>query len=222
MITPIPRLRHEHLGWIRRQYNEGFEELQTRDHPPTERYIASKSKQSKILLSDSMSRMFRLKFLWFAQPQTTYILAKSHSDPLITPPQVSENWTRRYLDCNPQFYKKKQKPLAIERKNAHNEDNFKDYFVKYKGIRIDKGITDEDTLNMDETEFRAGCGRAHWIITLGPDKPLLLTAPDNRKYITSVESISGGGKAIPPMLILCGILILEKWAEEMILMKTFC
>ena len=86
--------------------------------------------------------------------------------------------------------------------------------MKYKGIRTDKGITDEDTLNMDETGFRAGCGRAHWIITLDPDKPLLLTAPDNQKYITSVESISGGGKAIPPMLILCGILILEKWAEE--------
>ena len=26
--------------------------------------------------------------------------------------------------------------------------------------------------------------------------------------------MSGGGKTIPPMLILCGILILEKWAEE--------
>ena len=52
------------------------------------------------------------------------------------------------------------------------------------------------------------------IITLDPDKPLLLTDPDNREYITSVGSISGGGKTIPPMLILCGILILEKWAEE--------
>ena len=43
---------------------------------------------------------------------------------------------------------------------------------------------------------------------------MLLTDPDNRKYITSVESISSGGKTISPMLILCGILILEKWAEE--------
>ena len=67
---------------------------------------------------------------------------------------------------------------------------------------------------MDENGFRAGYGGAHWIITLDPDKPLLLTDPDNREYITSVESISGGGKTIPPMWILCGILILEKWAEE--------
>lgn len=36
----------------------------------------------------------------------------------------------------------------------------------------------------------------------------------NREYITSVESISGGVKTIPSMLILCGIYIVENWAEE--------
>ena len=35
-----------------------------------------------------------------------------------------------------------------------------------------------------------------------------------RAFITLVESISGGRKTIPPMLILCGILILEKWGEK--------
>ena len=67
---------------------------------------------------------------------------------------------------------------------------------------------------MDETGFRAGCGKVHWVITLDPDKPMLLTDPDNREYITSVESISGRGETIPPMIILYGILILKKWAEE--------
>ena len=140
-----------------------------------------------------------------------YILAKSHSDPLTTPPQISKKWTKRFLDCNPQFYKKKQKPLAVECKNAHNEDDFQEYFEKYKDIRIDKRIADEDVWNINETGFRAGYGRAHWVITLDSDKPLLLT---DREYITSVESITVGGKTTPPMLILCGVLILEKWAEE--------
>ena len=67
---------------------------------------------------------------------------------------------------------------------------------------------------MDEIGFCAGCGRAHWVINLDLDKPMLLTDPNNQEYIISVESISGRGKIIPPMLILCGILILEKWAEE--------
>ena len=100
------------------------------------------------------------------------------------------------------------------RKNAHDEDDFKKYFEKHKDIRIDKGIANEEVLNIDKTKFRASCGRAHWVITLDPNKPLLLTNPDNREYITSVETISGGGETIPLMLILYGILILEKWAEE--------
>ena len=85
-----------------------------------------------------------------------YILAKSHSDPLTTPPQVSEMWTKQFLDRNPQFYKKKQKPLAVKRKNAHNEDDFQEYFEKYKNIRIEKGIADEDVWNMDFARAVAG------------------------------------------------------------------
>ncbi len=63
---------------------------------------------------------------------------------------------------------------------------------------------------MDEIGFRVGCEKAHWVVTLDPDKPLLLTDPDNREYLTSFETISGGGLSIPLMLILCSIVILEK------------
>ena len=89
-----------------------------------------------------------------------------------------------------------------------------EYFEKYKDIRIEKRFADEDVWNIDETGFCVGCGTAHWVIILDLDKPLLLTDPDNREYITSVESISDEQKTISPMLILCGIYILEKWAEE--------
>lgn len=38
--------------------------------------------------------------------------------------------------------------------------------------------------------------------------------PDNWKYIISIEGINDRRKTILPMLILCNILNLEKWAEE--------
>lgn len=59
-----------------------------------------------------------------------YILAKSHPDPFTTLPQVGENWTRQFLTCNQESHKKKQKLLAVKRKNAHNEDDFKDFFFR--------------------------------------------------------------------------------------------
>ena len=98
----------------------------------------------------------------------------------------------------------------MEQKNAHNEKDFLEYFEKYKDICIEKEITDENVWNMDETRFCAGCDGAHWVIIFDSNKFILLTNPDNREYITLVESISGRGKPISPILILYDIQILEK------------
>ena len=80
---------------------------------------------------------------------------------------------------------------------------------------------DEDTWNMDETGFRIGCGKAHWVISTHSHKPLLMKDPDNRDYITSVESSSGGGRDIPPMIILPGVKAKRNGPWKMIWMMTF-
>lgn len=79
---------------------------------------------------------------------------------------------------------------------------------------MQKGITDADVWNMDETWFRVGCGIAHWVITMDAEKKLLLSDQHNREFLTASESSSGGGVEIPPMLILSGAATLEKWAQE--------
>ena len=56
----------------------------------------------------------------------------------------------------------------------------RDYFYKLKAVMRDKGITEVDVWNMDETGFRIGCGRAQMVITMDPKKPLRMTDPDNR------------------------------------------
>ena len=73
-----------------------------------------------------------------------YLLKRSHLGPCTLPPAISPCWPRRFLNRNKQFFKKKQKLLAIDRKNAHNVEDFIIYFEKYKEIRIQKGITDAD------------------------------------------------------------------------------
>lgn len=109
-----------------------------------------------------------------------YISAKSHSDPLTPLSWIIKMWIKQFLDDNPQFYlKKKQKPLVVKHKNAYNRDDFQKYFKKYKNIYTNKGIADENIWNMNETRFCAGCGKVHWVITLDPNKPMLLTDPDN-------------------------------------------
>lgn len=52
------------------------------------------------------------------------------------------------------------------------------------------------------------------MITLDPNKPLRMTDPENRDYITSVECISSAGEAILPLVILSGVNILHKWCQH--------
>ena len=67
---------------------------------------------------------------------------------------------------------------------------------------------------MDESDFRIGVGRGHTVITLLAKGPVRVTDPGVRDLISDVESISGGGVTIPPMLIVPGGYILNKWVQE--------
>ena len=124
---------------------------------------------------------------------------------------VSAMWAKHFLQHNSQYLKCKQKLLAAVRKNSHSVKSLKEYFAAYKSIKEKLGVADQDTWNMDETGFRVGCGKAHWVITTNPNRPLLLSDPDNRDYLISVKCISEGDRDILSMLIIAGVNILEKW-----------
>ena len=46
------------------------------------------------------------------------------------------------------------------------------------------------------------------------NRPLLLVDPDNQDYLSSCETINGVGGDIPPMIIIAGVNILEKWGHN--------
>ena len=123
---------------------------------------------------------------------------------------VGHQWFKRFLARNPEYHRRRQKPLAVDRKNSHSVQDIKAYFYKFDEVMKSKGITSEDVWNMNETGFRIGCGRAQVVITLDANKPLRMTDPDNRDYITSVECISSAGHVIPPLIIISGVHILHK------------
>ena len=78
-----------------------------------------------------------------------YLLKRLYFDPCTLPPTISPCWPRRFLNRNKQFFKKKQGPLAIDRKNAHNVEDSMVYFEdelkswqkkrKKRGLMLEKG-----------------------------------------------------------------------------------
>ena len=127
---------------------------------------------------------------------------------------VGDHWAKRFVNRHPQYFKRKQKPLAAARKNAHNVEDILHYFEAFQSICYQLGIEHWDTWNMDETGFRIGCGKAQWVITAHKVKQLLMTDPDNWSYVTSVECVSAGGFSMPPMIVLQGKQILNKWVHN--------
>jgi DDE superfamily endonuclease len=57
---------------------------------------------------------------------------------------------------------------------------------------------------MDETGYRTGCGRAHWIVTTNPRDRQWLQDSDNRIHISFIECISATGFVVPSAIILPG------------------
>ena len=127
---------------------------------------------------------------------------------------VGHQWLKRFLERNPEYHRRKQKPLAAERKHSHSVHDISDYFEKIERVMREKGITELDVWNMDGTGFRIGSGKAQLVVIMDPNKPPRMIGPENRDYITSVEFIGSAGETIPPILLISGVNILHKWCQH--------
>jgi len=123
---------------------------------------------------------------------------------------VSLDWPKRFLARHPHLKQRRQRPIAVQRKDANNVDDLANYFTKLEVAIAKYGIVLEDLWNMDETGFRVGCDRSRMVVTLDTKKVLKIADLDNRDYITFVEAISSTGETISPLLIVKGSQILDK------------
>ena len=65
--------------------------------------------------------------------------------------------------------------------------------------------------NFDETGFCIGIGKDQWIITRDPNRQAYLVSSTNRELVSVCETISADGAALPPMIIVPGVIHQEAW-----------
>jgi hypothetical protein len=121
---------------------------------------------------------------------------------------LSDNWAKRWLDRQPDLFKAKRKPIAADRKNAHDSKVLQTHFDEFNEMIVKYDITEDDTWNFDETGYRMSIARSDWVVTVDPHRRIYSKDSDNRESLTGIECINGGGKDIPPMLIMTGVHIL--------------
>jgi len=120
----------------------------------------------------------------------------------VDPPRVEQHWPLRFLQQKPQFFKRKQTPLAADRKTSLTVEVAKQHFYDFRDVLIKYAIQPNDIWNMDESGFRIGVERGHLVITLIKKRPLRAIDPGVGDLVSDVEAISAGGGKIPPMLII--------------------
>ncbi len=138
-------------------------------------------------------------------------MTRQDCDPANPPPSVGPQWAKRWLDRQPDLWKVKRKPLAAERRNAHDLDLLAEHFARFRDIVKEYGIQPHDIWNFDETGYRIGMARSDWVIAVDPTRTIYSKCPNNRELLSAIECINGVGGEIPPFLIVTGTNILAPW-----------
>lgn len=115
------------------------------------------------------------------------------------------------MDRQPDLFKVKRKPLAVERRNAHDLDLIAGHFERFRRKVQEHGIHPHDMWNFDETGYRIGMARSDWVIAVDPTRAVYSKCPNNRELLSAIECINGAGGEIPPFLIVTGTNILAPW-----------
>jgi len=120
------------------------------------------------------------------------------------PPAIGHNWIGRWMRAHPEYLKRRQKPLQLDRQLAHEPEAIEAWFLCLRRLLDEFGIPPGDIYNYDESGFMIGYARSQWILTKITNRQAYLACSQNRELVTVGETISGDGDGLPPLVILAG------------------
>jgi DDE superfamily endonuclease len=142
------------------------------------------------------------------------ILKLFNTNPKSPPAPLGPHWSTRWIAAHPQYFKRRSKPLELERALTHEPRAIADWYMRLLDVVTTYDIQDCDFYNFDETGFRIGIARGEWIITRHPKRRAYIASPQERELVTCVETISADGYDIPPMIIIAAKLHMESWYKN--------
>ena len=109
----------------------------------------------------------------------------------MNPPRVEQHWPARFLQQNPQFFRRKQTPLAADRKTSLTFEVAKQHFYDFRDVLTKYAIQPDDIWNMNESDFRIEVERGHLVITLIKKGSLRTIDSKIRDLVSDIKIING-------------------------------
>ncbi|KAH6716078.1 hypothetical protein BKA61DRAFT_720338 [Leptodontidium sp. MPI-SDFR-AT-0119] len=112
------------------------------------------------------------------------------------------------------FKGRKSKPLALERKLAHEEDDIRGHFISFDEAVTKYRITPRNCWNFDETGWRIGVLNRRLVFTFTDISAVYMEDPNTRESLTSIEACNAAGDYAPSTIIMPGFELLEKYLDN--------
>lgn len=141
------------------------------------------------------------------------LLAKRGTTPIKT---VGEKWVYNFTQRTPELQSRFSRRYDHQRAKQKDPKVIQEWFNSVQAMVQQYGILPEDIYNFDETGFAMGLTATAKIITRAEyyGRRSVLQ-PGNREWVTTIESISASGWALPPTIIFKGKLYNQAWFDSL-------
>jgi hypothetical protein len=135
------------------------------------------------------------------------------------PPTICGNhWATRFLQRHPSFKLVEETTQELDRQAAEDPVVLGAWFEEFAQVVAQNDIEVEDIYNYDETGIRLGVGKKKWVITKASSSSSTVKiragTTTSRESSTICETISADGHFLPPLVILKGKTIQQRWCTE--------
>ena len=128
-----------------------------------------------------------------------------------SPPSIGHNWVHRFKLRNPKVATLLGKTLDSARVNGTSSEALREWFALFEKTVAKYHIQPCDIYNMDETGIALGACCNQWVLGQSNKKQTYLKSPENREWVTIVETIGAQGQLLQPLVIFKGQGLQSTW-----------
>lgn len=120
--------------------------------------------------------------------------------------KIGRNYLTRFLDRHPELVAKLSSSFDKRQIKASDPGTIRTHFTRIQQARTKYNIVDSNMYNMDEKGFRQGISDKAKVMCLRRERGMTgkMATDGIRELITVVETISGDGVSLPPLVIYKG------------------
>ncbi|KAK0367490.1 transposase [Colletotrichum limetticola] len=123
---------------------------------------------------------------------------------------LGKRWIDAFLKRNPSIKVQRSRPMDSRRINGASTEVIRPWF-RLLNIPEIKDIRQVNRYNMDETGILEGKGFNGLVLGMAETNVVRKKEPGSRSWISIIECISAGGRAIKPLLIYKGKSVQQQW-----------